>query len=383
MDDEAELDRVTSPDRNDEVIEAARLELLLPAIRKSFVTSILSITIFSALLWRKDPSGVGLWIGLRIGVSAACMIWLARLVVSRSSDVRLRSLAALMALSGTIWGLIPALIQPAEPEWLAILVLWIFGNQMVITAVCGADRTIFLAAIVSVTGVSALSMLVRLDGFSAVLAGLIVFGGLYATSIFQVSHASTIHGIEQRLTAERLAASLHERQGELRAANQALDDLAHRDVMTGLTNRRGFIAEMADEERNVNRLGWMGIIDLDGFKAINDTFGHGVGDEVLIKASQRWSRIVGDGLLARTGGDEFAFVVDAATDAEALARRIVESLAEPIETSDGSRLDAFCSVGVGRILEGDSLSEAMARADRALYDAKEAGRNAVEVAADR
>jgi diguanylate cyclase (GGDEF)-like protein len=127
-------------------------------------------------------------------------------------------------------------------------------------------------------------------------------------------------------------------------------------------------------------------MDADGFKRINDTHGHAIGDDVLKAMSERLSsRIRKEDVLGRIGGEEFALLLpDTRVEpARQLAERLRSAIEElEILTPDGP-IRFTMSVGVSAIRfdEGD-LTAAMARADRALYEAKASGRNRVEVAQD-
>ncbi len=370
------------PTRDNEThIEAARLGMLIPAVRRSFLTSALSITIFSVLLFRFSPVGLSLWLGLRAVVTVVGLGVLQQLSAPTvTSTRRKRSLVTLMAVSGVVWGLIPAFVQPADPEWRAVTILWLFGNQSVITAVCSASRAVFRAAAGSVTLVGAVAIASGGDSFGLVLAALLLLGGVYSSSISTSIHRVVTAAIEGQLETAELASSLTQRQVELESANRLLEDLASRDGLTRLPNRRSFATSVADEDGHLRVGCWVGFIDLDRFKTINDTLGHAVGDLVLITVADRWSRLLPVGaLLARTGGDEFAlFLPNAGADeALELAQRLIGSLADPIDVDEANPIDVSCSIGMCRGAAGEPFASAMVRADAALYEMKTKGRNGV------
>jgi diguanylate cyclase (GGDEF)-like protein len=126
------------------------------------------------------------------------------------------------------------------------------------------------------------------------------------------------------------------------------------------------------------------LIDLDGFKKVNDTFGHLVGDELLVVAAKRInSHIRDDDLAVRLGGDEFSVVVEhgGIDEAKRVAARIVSSVAAPIALSR-IRLSVTASVGIVEILPSSKLENVLNHADLAMYQAKAAGRNQVTVYED-
>jgi diguanylate cyclase (GGDEF)-like protein len=129
-------------------------------------------------------------------------------------------------------------------------------------------------------------------------------------------------------------------------------------------------------------------LDLDGFKQVNDTFGHGAGDELLRLASERITGCVRpEDLVARLGGDEFAVVCTDLTgtdEAEAIAGRLVEVMAQPFSI-DEQLIQVGLSVGValtdaGDPSSGESVGRLVEAADRALYDAKQAGKGRYRMA---
>lgn len=165
----------------------------------------------------------------------------------------------------------------------------------------------------------------------------------------------------------------------LRARHQAhqLRHLAMTDHLTGLANRAHFERALEAEFGRAVRQGepfTLLLLDLDGFKAVNDGFGHGAGDETLKEVSQRLLTQVRAGdVLARLGGDEFGVVMrDGDTEsAQALAKRIVRAVSQPIKLSSGDEVGVGVSVGMAAY--GDdvmSVRKLVSQADQALYEAK-------------
>lgn len=175
---------------------------------------------------------------------------------------------------------------------------------------------------------------------------------------------------------------------EERFAEQRLTELAERDPLTGLYNRRRFVEEMerhlADAHRRSERVGLLSF-DLDGFKAINDTWGHQAGDEVLIRIAEEIGSIVRrNEMYFRLGGDEFAILVSN-TDTERmeqLARRLLSRASElKFSFADGAA-GITVSVGVATAPDhANTVDGLIAAADRAMYSAKALGKNRCEVAA--
>ena len=167
---------------------------------------------------------------------------------------------------------------------------------------------------------------------------------------------------------------------DLRARNRELEALATMDPLTGLANRRGFDQRL---EAELARLGGplsLAVVDVDYFKTVNDTFGHAVGDEVLVRvaAALGTGRRVAD-LVARRGGDEFVLLLPGADvrAARSVARRLVEQVRAEDWESLGAGLQVTLSVGVAAAAAGQGADALFAAADAALYLAKEAGRDRV------
>jgi diguanylate cyclase (GGDEF)-like protein len=176
--------------------------------------------------------------------------------------------------------------------------------------------------------------------------------------------AHRIFGMKQDITEEKLLAD-------------RTRYLAEFDVMTGLANRSQFQARLAELEGGHAGLGALLLVDLDGFKQINDTHGHAIGDDCLRETARRLVDCCGGAeLVARIGGDEFAVLLKAGiapTGALALAQRIVETMRRPA-VAHGRTLRLSASVGVANYVGGPA-DELFHQADIALYAAKAAGRD--------
>ncbi|MGP7795919.1 putative bifunctional diguanylate cyclase/phosphodiesterase [Sphingomonas sp. CLY1604] len=168
---------------------------------------------------------------------------------------------------------------------------------------------------------------------------------------------------------------------EQRASADKINRMARFDTLTGLPNRlmvnETLVRAMADADKWGGRCAFM-MIDLDRFKAVNDTLGHPIGDRLLGRVSERLSQLMSDNTMCgRLGGDEFAVVVrDGSNTAtlEALARRIIETLSRPYEV-DAHTLYIGASVGLAVGPRDGRTAEMLIRsADLALYRAKDAGR---------
>ncbi len=162
--------------------------------------------------------------------------------------------------------------------------------------------------------------------------------------------------------------------------HQQLAHMATHDGLTGAANRTLFRRHLADELAT-GRVA-VAFCDLDGFKAINDTFGHGTGDEVLVAVADRLRGALRPGdELARIGGDEFTVLLRDLDGAEARAagERLVAAVERPVVV-DGVSLSVGLSVGVAMPAPGSSADSMLSRADAALYRAKRDGGRRVRMA---
>ena len=201
-----------------------------------------------------------------------------------------------------------------------------------------------------------------------VLRGSISFGSLAFLMILTI------------WTSYFITARMQRRNQELTA--QLAFEATH-DTLTGLPNRRYIYDRLSHAialaSRHKRRLALMAI-DLDGFKAVNDIHGHDAGDTVLREVARRFKQTSRTSdYVVRTGGDEFALVaedVEEISSLQHLAQRLVECLAEPIELAGQSKAVVGCSVGISIYPDHASdLDELFATADRAMYAAKESGKN--------
>lgn len=166
-------------------------------------------------------------------------------------------------------------------------------------------------------------------------------------------------------------------------AEQRLKILASLDALTGLHNRRYFESvveqHIAQLRRNVSHSAVV-IADVDLFKNINDTFGHEAGDLVLISISRLFKKELREvDAVARWGGEEFIFLMQETqlADAMAVTERIRRAIEESAVSHQGKEIRCTVSFGVTQLLPGDTLGDAFARADLALYRSKAEGRNRV------
>jgi len=180
---------------------------------------------------------------------------------------------------------------------------------------------------------------------------------------------------------ERLMAEISRLRGQvaqLQERVEQLDHLAHQDSLIDLPNRRGFLRELERLIARVSRYdakGAMLFVDVDGLKAINDSFGHRAGDEALIEVAELLTKGVRKSdVVARIGGDEFGILLEAADEqiAHETAARLVELIAKCEFMHEGDSLPLSVAIGVGMIDATDTAVKVMDRADEAMYRRKAA-----------
>lgn len=149
--------------------------------------------------------------------------------------------------------------------------------------------------------------------------------------------------------------------------------LATTDTLTSLPNRRRFDYELDKVIHDLKDSYYLFVIDVDGFKNVNDTHGHLQGDQILKSITMSCRAVLGDILLSRWGGDEFAGMMNLP---EAEAKALLESLISYVANQDiYKQFDITISAGMTKISEVDTVDSAIKRADRALYQSKMNGKN--------
>jgi diguanylate cyclase (GGDEF)-like protein len=215
------------------------------------------------------------------------------------------------------------------------------------------------------------------DAFLAELIGLAALGLLGVTVVLTAFDAA------RAARTEALALALQARNAELRAA-------ALYDALTGLPNRMLLDERMIQAVRRSERSGKpfaVMFVDLDRFKAVNDTYGHVVGDRLLKAVSDRMQGCVrGEDTVARVGGDEFIVVLAElarGVDAGVVGEKMLKELARPFEV-EAHQLDIGASVGIS-VYPDDArdVQTLLLHADAAMYHAKRAGRNQLSFFAPR
>lgn len=190
-------------------------------------------------------------------------------------------------------------------------------------------------------------------------------------------------GMNQLVLNRRAQRELKQRNRELDEANRLLREIAIRDQLTRLYNRHYMVEQLERQREQLSRHGHpcsIVLFDVDHFKQINDRYGHGVGDAVLVAFSRRVEGLLRQGdTLGRYGGEEFMLILPMCDSHAALqmAERVRAALASSPVVMEPEAITATASFGVAQLQPGEDADAWLLRADEALYRAKEQGRNCV------
>jgi diguanylate cyclase len=226
----------------------------------------------------------------------------------------------------------------------------------------------------------------RYRTYSFIYSGLLLILLAYA-AVRQAHSFKLIDQANKRLhmANETLEQRVAERTIELEKQSAQLAEMATHDTLTGLINRRQLMSHLERAllyaQRRARGVAVM-FIDLDGFKAVNDRFGHAAGDMVLQEVARRvGSHIREVDSMARLGGDEFIILLDdlnAKTDAVRVAEMVLRQIESIIEV-DGHAIKMSASIGIHSILGGQGMqytpNDLLNQADQAMYQAKQRGKN--------
>ena len=335
-----------------------------------------------AVLLMAGSAGVMLWLGYSAQAPLSVMLWWTVFAVG--------GLAVMAAM--VRWGLSSNWRDPALTFQ---QILWAVTACAMAYVLAGEGKGV-------VPGLLAITMLfaaLNLRAKQIVAVSLYAFGAFaiavlfsiysYRTSLsFEIAYAAVL--VLVLIGCMSLSLRLHQLRGRLRKQRQALAialeenrDLASRDVLTGLINRRHMLELLDLEQRRCSRglrTMLLAQMDIDHFKAINDTYGHGVGDMALqafadvVRANIRNSDV-----LSRWGGEEFVLLLsDTDMDGALLTlHRVLRAVENTVIPGAPLALKMTVSIGVAGYMPGEALEATLDRADKALYCAKRQGRNRV------
>lgn len=335
-----------------------------------FFGGIINTLLVAALITIRHPEPLFLvWLALELVV---CLSRIHVLVTARRAaligqptQTDLYVVLALLWASSVGYGTFISLISG---DWIAATVACLSAASMV-GGICvrnfGAPRMSAAMVALSVGPCALGAMFTQEPIFWLVLVQV----PLYMTSMSMASY---------RLNGMLVSTMLAERENERHA---------RQDSLTGLLNRHGLLQALGRavaEARSSNAEFAVWYLDLDGFKAVNDTYGHATGDALLTQVSDRLVTLMPQGAVAaRIGGDEFVMLARLAgsTEARRFGEQIVESVSQPYDLEQEIPVSIGGSVGVALIPHhGADTAAVLHAADRALYLAKSAGKRRTEMA---
>lgn len=252
-------------------------------------------------------------------------------------------------------------------SFMGVVVFLVVGFLYQGTRAAVVHGAAFVVAVLVATSVSLLTV----PGGAAYLPDLARYGVYLAVVLVMLLALSR--------TKERLASAVDE-AARAGADASRMRDMAYLDELTGIANRRRLVEELGHQSGLVGPGHPVSVVffDLDHFKAVNDSWGHDVGDRVLQLVAQVAGRLVREGdLLARLGGEEFVVVAPGTGRDRAvqLAERLRQALPEELAVAVGIRVTA--SFGVSLLEPGETASDVLRRTDALMYGAKDAGRDRV------
>lgn len=315
-------------------------------------------------LWFAASCGVNLW---RVYLCRA-VLWGAGDGIVPSQEARsgaierrLRWSAVAALVSGSVWACLPFLCagytSPQTLFYLTITCGITAGSVGYVTSYSRIPVSFITPPLLSVAG-----CLMTSGSFDHVcLAGTVLLYLLALVRTCRETEANFCRTSRLKNEASALAGRMASR--------------ATNDQLTGLLNRAGFA-----EQAELSPASCLMVLDLDGFKSVNDIFGHKTGDELLAEVGRRLrAQVPVSGLVGRLGGDEFAILYDptkTGLPVHVLAGTVIAAIAEPFDRFDSGRVGVSIGIHLG---DAESLTERLVRADEALYVAKSTGRNRFHV----
>ena len=337
-----------------------------------------------------DPTRLQIWIGsslvstIVIGVAVAAYRQKAAGPTPRWIVTLLR---AGMFSMGTVFGLSAWVAGRAPIEMVMLFAVFPTTASAIAAMLTAGRRDLYTSVLAPMATLSAVTLATSAD---VRLRGLALLWGFYAAALTCI-HARLTKtartAIQMQKRSEDLLAEIADDQAQLTATNAQLastiEQLTHQathDALTGLLNRRGVFETLetlvpaATSEQPVGIL----FLDLDRFKAINDTLGHRGGDHFLRIVADRIDRCVKtDGIAGRIGGDEFVIALPGADERKtvAVAQQLQNALGNAVHAA-GRELPSSVSIGIAHApTHGITVSELLANANVALYRAKSDGRS--------
>ena len=386
-------------------VDASLTRAYMARARQATLTAPLATVLLAWVsLEATNRASVAAWLALVTLADLATFVHTSRFLARTPADADTarwrRRQTVLHALAGLAWGSSGWLLTSSTGHhgFLEPSVIWLVG----VTAINAATMSAYRSAFLIFQCLAWMPTLQTLLGRWTFVDGQIALGIVILSAIEQhYAHTlqrQTVDALSNATRLSRTSADLTRAQVEVARANEALTrnnaeleaalvritELATRDALTGLFNRRHVTARLAELDADGDTDALI-FVDLDHFKKINDTYGHAGGDAVLVEAGRRIRACLRDGDIAgRWGGEEFVVVLRSVTPAAAAERaeRLRCTLADTPASHEGAAIGFTGSLGVAVRGYGEPTDAWIERADAACYLSKKGGRNRVEIAAD-
>ena len=374
-------------------MQTANTECKAAALAKAQAASSLqniSLTLFAnvaiatslalLLYFREGGTLIFWWLGAAIAFAALRAGWVSHLKssgrIERDAPRVLRNLTVMAFASGLLWSIVPLGLPAFSQAHNVNDVVFIMGGTTtgaIIQSLAYSPMAIAFGAPLMASTV--LRMLISGSDVDYIVAADVAFLTLMLFRASRLGERNFIASQNVAIEATVLAESVAE-------ANRALERLVRTDSLTGLANRGHFRTVAAAACRSGRGVAFL-LIDVDNFKMINDTRGHDAGDRVIqAVATLLRSACHADDLAVRLGGDEFVVVMqgdDVTGRSVASGEWLMAALAQPLVIA-GQVLPVSCSIGIAVDTDGNiDIEELSARADAALYRAKDDGRACMRV----
>lgn len=370
---ELRLDETTDAQSDQAIFSMLREWYYNDSVASTVATWALTGFFWFAVAGSTDGSRFAVW-AIALSGWSTLLLGLKRMSLDR--DRWLRASFVFEALVGVLWGSIMLVAPPADPIDQMIVAVLLNAVVLASAIAMGQFFPLFLAFVTSTAFTALLGFWLNAPEVR-VKVTIVLIGLLAYSSSVALQQSQTELRLARALRRnQRLADGLSGRNDALELANSQLDDLAHTDALTRLHNRFSFekllhtqMQQLMDSEVDGLRLAYL---DIDRFKAVNDTLGHRAGDKVLQILARRLcgARVEGE-FAARLGGDEMVLLAPG-LDADELGSRLLKVLSEPIAI-DGKPIDIGVSIGVAATTMPTDPDVLLRQADIALYDAKFAG----------
>lgn len=376
-----QLARLWAVPRDNAELVKAQFEVFSRQVPLMYSIVLVNAWALSYLFMHSAPS----WLTVHVpaAFTAVCVIrlsiwWRSRHVrptpkEAREALIRTNQFAAILSVTITLWALTLAQFGDAALNGNIAFFMAITGVSVVVCLLHLRSAAFIVGLVIAVPFVAHFAVMATPSSIAMAINMLFVTTSLLVIVVVQSGHFA--NAIDSRTKLEQ--------------ANRENIRLANRDSLTGLNNRRRFFArleEAFEEAKARGRNLAVGIVDLDGFKPVNDLYGHAVGDTLLMEVGKRLTGQAGKHIhVARLGGDEFALIfLDYTGDADLLEKSEVlcAALREPIVLADAT-IRVTASIGLAAFPQtAGHAHELYERADYALYNGKRSRRGHATLFAD-